>query len=200
LGIYSSGDKDSDLFRTISDGISGTEMVGFGGDISEEDIWRIVSFLRSIARHEATGVPGDRANGERLFWAKGGCGACHMVRGRGGRMGPELSQIGERRSVEYLRDAILLPSKEIVPGWATIVVVKLDGTKVTGVERGFDNFSAQLMDAAGNYYSFARNDVTSITREPRSLMPDDYGHSLTPAEIGDLLAYLVSLRHTEASR
>jgi len=200
LGIYTSGEKDSDLFRAISNGIPGTEMAGFGGDITEENIWRIVAYLRAIARHDATGVPGDRANGERLFWAKGGCGACHVVSRRGGRLGPELTRIGERRSLEYLRNAILTPSKEIVPGWGTIVIVKNDGTKVTGVERGFDNFSAQLIDAAGNYYSFSRNEVASIQRDPRSLMPEDYGRSLTSSEIDDLLAYLVSLRGGEASR
>jgi cytochrome c oxidase cbb3-type subunit 3 len=200
IGIYTSGDKDTDLFRTISDGIPGTEMAGFGGDITEDDIWRIVAYLRAIARHDATSIAGDSANGERLFWAKGGCGSCHLVRGRGGRLGPELTGIGRRRSLEYLRDAILAPSKEIVPGWGTIVVVKNDGTKMTGVERGFDNFSAQLMDAAGNYYSFSRSEVASIQRDARSLMPEDYGRLLTPAEIDDLLAYLVSLRSTEASR
>jgi cytochrome c oxidase cbb3-type subunit 3 len=200
LGIYNSGEKDSDLFRTISHGIAGTEMSGFADDIIEQDIWKIIAYLRAIARHDAAGVPGDRANGERLFWAKGGCGACHIVGARGGRLGPELTHIGRRRSREYLKDAILAPSKDIVPGWGTIEVVKRDGTKLTGVERGFDNFSAQLMDAAGNYYSFSRSEVTSIKRDARSLMPEDYGRLLTSAEIDDLLAYLVSLRNTEASR
>ncbi len=199
LGIYASGDKDTDLFRAVSDGVAGTEMTGFGGEITEENIWKIVAYLRSIARHEASGVPGDRANGERIFHGKGGCNACHMVRGKGGRLGPELTRIGVQRSVEYLRDAILEPSKEITPGWGTIVVVKRDGTKLTGVERGFDNFSAQVMDPAGNYYSFSRSEVTSITREPRSLMPEGYGESLTRGEIDDLVAYMVNLRGPEAS-
>jgi len=199
-GIYHSGEKDSDLFRTISGGVPGTEMTGFAGDITDEDMWRMVAYIRSIARHDATGIRGDRAKGETVFWAKGGCGACHIVQGRGGRMGPELSRIGLQRSVEYLREAILEPSKEILPGWATIVVIKPDGRKVVGVERGFDNFSAQLVDTAGTYYSFQKGDVTSISREMRSLMPEDYGRLLKPAEIDDLLAYLVSLRGTEASR
>jgi len=198
-GIYHSGEKDSDLFRTITDGLTGTEMVGFGLDMSDTDIWRIVAYIRSVANHEAPAVPGNGANGEKLFWANGGCGGCHAVHGRGGRMGPELTRIGRQRSLEYLRDAVLDPNKEILPGWTAITVTRLDGTKLTGVERGLDNFSVQFMDMEGNYYSFFRADVASIKREDRSLMPADYGQRLKPAEIDDLVAYLVSLRGTETS-
>jgi cytochrome c oxidase cbb3-type subunit 3 len=199
-GVYSVGDKDSDLYRTIANGVPGTEMSGFAGDLREEDIWRIVAFIRSIARHDAAGIPGDRAKGAKLFWGKGGCGACHIVNGRGGYMGPELSRIGPQRSLQYLRESVLEPSKDVTPGSATITVIRRDGTKLAGVERGFDNFSAQLMDVAGNYYSFLKSDVTSATREDRSLMPDNYGRLFTSEEIDDLLAYLVSLRGAEAAR
>jgi putative heme-binding domain-containing protein len=199
-GVYSTGEKDSDLFRTIANGVAGTEMPGFAGDFREEDIWRVVAFVRSIARHDGAGIPGERANGEKLFWGKGGCGACHVVHSRGGRMGPNLTNIGPQRSWRYMRDSIVEPNKDVVPGYATVTVVKRDGTKLVGVERGFDNFSAQLMDSSGNYYSFLRSDVTSIKRDNRSLMPDNYGRMLTPAEIDDLVAYLVSLKGAEATR
>ena len=199
-GLYRSGEKDSDLFRTIADGIAGTEMVGFGSDMGDTDIWRVVAYVRSVANHEAAAVPGSGVNGEKLFWAKGGCGACHTVHGRGGRMGPDLTRIGRQRSLEYLRDAVLDPSKEILPGWTAITVTKLDGTKLNGVERGLDNFSVQLMDMEGNYYSYLRTDVAAIKREDRSLMPADYGRRFKPAEIDDLIAYLAGLRGTEAVR
>ncbi len=199
-GVYAAGDKDADLFRTIANGVPGTEMPGFAADLRDEDITRIVAFIRSIARHDVAGMPGDRAKGEKLFWEKGGCGACHVVGGRGGRMGPDLTRIGPQRSLEYLRDAVLEPSKDILPGYATITVIRRDGTKLVGVERGYDNFSAQLMDVAGNYYSFLKSEVRSATRETRSLMPGRYGRLFTPAEIDDLLAYLVSLRGAEAAQ
>jgi putative heme-binding domain-containing protein len=200
LGLYAAGEKDSDLFRVIANGVPGTEMAGFGSDIREEDIWRVVSYIRSIARRDAAGVAGDRPNGEKLFWGKGGCGACHAVGRRGGHMGPDLTRVGELRSRAYLRESVLEPSKDISPGYAAITVVKRDGTKLTGVERGFDDFSAQLIDASGNYYSILRSDVRSATRELRSLMPDNYSRLFNSVEVDDLLAYLVSLRHVEATR
>ena len=188
-GIYTEGEKDSDLFRVISNGMPESQMAVFGSDIREEDIWRVVSYIRSIARRDA-GISGDRANGEKLFWGKGGCDACHAVSTRGGRLGPDLTRTGEQRSRAYLRESVLDPSKDISPGYATITIIKRDGAKLIGVERGFDDFSAQLMDASGNYYSFLKSDVRSAKREMHSLMPvlrtagHDLSRDVVPARIG----------------
>ena len=198
-GVYSVGDKDSDLFRTIANGVPGTEMAGFAGDIRDEDIWRIVAFIRSLARHDIANIPGDRAAGERLFWTKGGCGSCHAVNGKGGRLGPELTRIGRERSFAYLRESVVAPNRDVALEYATIIVVRRDGAKITGVG-DLDNFSVQVTDAAGNYYSFVRSDLASATRELRSLMPDNYTRLLAPGEIDDVLCYLANLRGAERPR
>ena len=174
-------------------------MAGFAGDFRDEDIWRIVAFIRSLARHDAPGIPGDRAAGEKLFWGKGSCGSCHVINGKGSTLGPQLSRVGRERSLAYLRESVLTPDSDVRPEYATITAVKRDGTKVVGVG-DLDNFSAQITDASGNYYSFNRADLASADREFRSLMPASYGRLFTPAELDDLLAYLVSLRGTEATR
>ena len=194
LGTYSAGDRDGDLFRAISRGVPGSEMPGYAGRIEDDGIWRLVSYIRSVARHEAGNIPGDAAAGEKVFWGKGGCGQCHRVGAKGDSIGPDLSSAGRRRSLTYLRSSILTPDGDVTPGSSTITVVKRDGTKIVGVEKSFDNFSAQLMDLSGRYYSFLREDVTSMTRESRSLMPSTYGKVLSENEINDLLAYLNSLR------
>jgi cytochrome c oxidase cbb3-type subunit III len=194
LGTYSAGDRDVDLFRVISRGVPGSEMPGYAGRVEDDGIWRLVSYIRSVARHETGNVPGDVAAGERIFWGKGGCGQCHRVGVKGSSLGPDLSSTGRRRSLAYLRSSILTPDADVTPGFSTITVVKRDGTKIVGVEKNFDNFSAQLVDLTGRYYSFLREDVTSMTREPKSLMPSTYGKLLTENEINDLLAYLNNLR------
>jgi hypothetical protein len=68
------------------------------------------------------------------------------------------------------------------------------------VQRGYDNFSAQLMDMSEKFHSFQRSDVRSVKREYRSLMPDGYGRTFSEAEMDDLLAYLVSLRGLEVAQ
>jgi putative heme-binding domain-containing protein len=105
-----------------------------------------------------------------------------------------LTRAGRQRSLAYLRASVLTPDADLTPGYGTIIVVTRDGKKITGVEKGFDNFSGQLMDLSGQYYSFLKEDVTSMQREFRSVMPDDYGQRLSEGEMNDLLAYLVSLR------
>lgn len=194
-GVYNSGEHDADLFRTISAGVPGTEMESFGGTLSDESMWRIVAYIRSIANSDTAPPPkGDPSRGEQLFWAKGQCGSCHMVGARGGRSGPNLSRIGRERSYAHLRTSIVNPSDEIAGGYNTVSVVLPDGRKITGIERGLDNFTVQLIDLSGKFYSFDKNAVTSVKQEARSLMPDNYGRLFTEPELDDLVSYLATMR------
>ena len=109
-------------------------------------------------------------------------------------MGPELTQVGRQRSVAYLRESVVNPGADITPGFAMITVVTKDGKKIVGAQRGYDDFSAQLMDASENYYSFQKSDVASIAMEYKSLMPGTLGRLFTESELNDLVAYMASLR------
>ena len=192
-GIFSVGETDADIHRVILDGVPGTEMSGYSGALGEENAWRLVTYIRSISRRETAAPTGDRAAGETLFWGKAACGTCHTVGSRGGRLGPDLTRMGRLRSLKYLREAVVTPGADITPGYATVTVTTKDGRKITGVQKAYDNFSAQLMDASEKFHSFLRSDTQSITREFRSLMPS-YEKSLSGRELDDVLAYLVSLR------
>ena len=194
LGTYTAGDRDIDLFRVISRGVPGTEMAAYSGRLEDEGIWRLVSYLRSVAHKENSSIAGDAAGGQQVFWGKGGCGACHRIGDKGSSLGPDLSRVGRQRSVAYLRKSILQPDADLTPGYGTVTVVTRDGKTIVGVEKSYDNFSAQLVDLSGKYYSFVREDVTSMHREPRSLMPSTYGRLLNESEITNLLVYLISLR------
>ncbi|HZT29687.1 MAG TPA: PQQ-dependent dehydrogenase, methanol/ethanol family [Bryobacteraceae bacterium] len=193
-GTYANGDQDADLFRVISRGVPGTEMVSFSSDLDEANIWRVISFIRSAARPEAAAVRGDAPAGEKLFWGKGGCGQCHVVGNRGGRLGPELTRVGRQRSLAYLRESVVSPSADLTSGYETVTVTSRNGRRIVGVQKSLDNFSVQLMDAGEQIRSFRRSEVAAVTREQRSLMPDTYGRLFSETELNDLLAYLVSLR------
>jgi putative heme-binding domain-containing protein len=192
-GTYSVGDQDKDLYSAIARGIPGSEMPGYGDRMDADGIWRLVSYVRSVARHDTETVQGDATAGEKLFWGKGGCGQCHRVGGDGSGIGPDLTRVGRQRSLKYLRASVVTPDADITQGYGTVKVVLKDGKSISGIERNVDNFSAQFIDLSGKYYSFVREDVTSISREARSLMPS-YGTVFNPTELNSLLAYLVSLR------
>ena len=192
LGEYSVGNRDADLYGVIARGIPYTEMRGYEA-MGDDNIWRIVAYLRTAATGKPEKVPGDPASGEKLFWGKGSCGQCHRVGTRGGRLGPELTRIGRGRTAQYLRESVVDPNKDLTPGYGTITVVTRDGKKIVGAQRGYDNFSAQLMDAQDNYHSFLKSEVTSIERADKSLMPDTYGKLFNKTELDDLVAYLSTL-------
>jgi len=199
-GSYAMGDRDIDLFRVISDGVPGTEMTSYGMALGDDNVWRLVTYIRSAARKDSAGVNGNAANGEKLFWSKGGCGQCHRVGDRGGRLGPDLTRAGRQRSVAYLRESVVSPEADITPGYARVVVETRDGQKITGVQKNFDNFSAQLIDANERIHSFAKSEVASIKREFRSMMPAGYGKLFSESELDDLVAYLATLRGAIAGR
>ncbi len=192
-GVYSVGDTDEDLFNVIANGAAGTEMPDFLSRIGEANVWRLVTYVRSVAKHDATQMHGDVASGKALFTGKGHCAQCHAINGEGGRMGPDLTRAGRQRSMKYLRESLTDPDADITPGFNTITVVLKNGKKVVGVQRNFDTFSAQLIDISGEYHSFMTSDVTSITREFKSMMPS-YKDSFSASQMDDILAYLATLR------
>jgi len=115
LGTYTAGDRDGDLFRVISRGVPGTEMAAYGGRVVDEDIWRLVAYIRSVAHSGKVTIPGDMAAGEKIFWTKGGCGQCHRVGAKGGSLGPDLTRVGRQRSTTYLRTSLLKPDADVTP-------------------------------------------------------------------------------------
>ena len=193
-GEFAAGDTDLALYRVIADGVPGTEMPAFGGRSTEDNIWRMVAYLRTFEASSDGSVGGDASRGEEVFWNQGGCGGCHRVGRRGGAFGPPLTRIGRSRSAEYLRDALLDPQKDLPSGYYVVKIVTTDGRAIRGLGLGYDDFSAQLIDASGTFHSRLREEVQSIEREFVSLMPSTYGESLTEEQQLDVLAYMQSLR------
>ena len=198
-GVFHAGEHDGDIYRTISQGVPGTEMESYAGTLTDDNIWRIVTYLRSLP-HAGGAMPvrGDAMRGEALFRGKGQCSSCHGVDGRNSSSGPDLSRIGRQRSLENLRESIIDPSAEIDNAYRRVTVVTREGAKITGLERGMDNFSVQLSDLSGKFYSFDKDQLRSVKRETESLMPGNYGKLLDATELDDLLAYLSTLRGERA--
>src|SRR6201997_5212064 len=85
------GKPDSDLFRTISNGIPGTAMpangsTGQGVGMTDEEIWQVITYIRSVEVKTPPQALGDAAHGRQLFFGTAACSTCHMVEGKGGRL------------------------------------------------------------------------------------------------------------------
>jgi len=190
-GSFHHGNTDADLFRVIASGIPGSEMRAYSDRVSTENIWRMITFLRS-SNHPEPAPGGDRAAGEKLYWGKGGCGNCHAIGARGSRMGPDLTLIGRQRSAAHLRESLVDPSADIVRDYGGVTVTARDGKSTRGIEKWLDDFSVVLLDFSGRVHSFDRAAVQSVTRDTESLMPS-YRTTLTETELTNLLAFLGSL-------
>lgn len=191
-GRWLHGDTDAAVFRTISKGVAGTEMPP--ADLREEEVWMVVAFLRSLAVHPAAPLPGSREAGEKIFFGRGLCSQCHMVNGRGGRFGPNLSRIGASRSPRYLVESIRDPSKEIPPGYEPVVAITREGTRIAGVRKNEDTFSLQIMDQQERFHLLLKRDLKEVSYEKESLMPQYDERMLSEKELQDVVAYLDSLR------
>ena len=189
------GGGDAQIFRSISRGIPGTEMPA--ANMREDEIWAVVAYLRTLASPASAGeMRGDATRGEELFWsrAKGNCGQCHMVQGKGGRLGPALSRIGASRSIGALEREIRRPAEVVPVGFETVTLVKPDGTKLRGARKNEDTFSVQVMTFDEQVHSFFKRDLKEVIEEKESLMPAYGPERLTPAELDDVIRYLKTLR------
>jgi cytochrome c oxidase cbb3-type subunit III len=182
--------SDADLSRIIHDGIPASGMPAFN-TLDETETRALVRHLRSLqGKSEGTKVAGDPARGSAVFFEKGRCVECHLIEGKGGFLGPDLSAFGASRKAQEIHDAIVKPSRNGRLGERVVVAMR-DGTKYSGLVRNEDNFSLQLQDLNGGFHLFSKTEVAKINRESESLMPSDYGSTLAPRELDDLIAFLV---------
>ncbi len=204
-GRWLHGGSDEAIFRTISQGVAGTEMPA--NPFEDSETWALVAYLRSLNHAATTVVPGDTIAGERLFFSKERCASCHMVKGRGSHLGPDLSRVGAARSLAYLTDSIRKPNKELSLGYTdpnnhygipleydTVIVVTRDGSRITGVAKNEDAFTIQLLGEDDQLHLLEKRELSEVRHERRSLMPAYTADTLGPLELQNLLAYLASLR------
>jgi putative heme-binding domain-containing protein len=192
-GQFPHGTSDAQLYRVITRGIPATEMSGNAMD--DDDVWALISYMRTlIVSTPGADAPANAAAGERVYSGKGACGSCHMVNGKGGRLGPELSRIGIARSRAALVREIRNTAEYIPQGYEPVTVVTRDGRQIKGCRKNEDSFSIQIMDTNEQLLTFLKRDVREVIDEKKSLMPDYGPDRLTESELGDLLAYLQTLR------
>ncbi len=164
-----------------------------GSYFSEPKLWRVVAYVRSLGeRPRVTNLPGNPAQGEELFRGRGACLPCHLVNGEGGRLGPDLTDIGSRRNLDFLKASLLKPNDHIDLRYLSLRVVEKNGKTLQGIRLNEDPYSLQMMDRDVNLQSLWKRDL-EILLEKKSWMPS-YEGILREGEVNDLVAYLSSLR------
>src|SRR5215472_12365991 len=136
------------LGSTITRGISSAGMPAF--DLPAPDVRALAFLVRSLnSRAADSDVPGDARAGEQFFFGKGKCSACHMVAGRGEAIGPDLSNVGNERTVGELQSDLKEPSADITPGYELVTVKLRDGSALRGFAQSRSNFDIRVEDLQG---------------------------------------------------
>jgi putative heme-binding domain-containing protein len=135
---------------------------------------------------------GNWMNGRRVFFSdEAGCGKCHAVRGQGGKIGPDLSNLIHRDYASVLQD-IREPSAALNPDHIAYDITMLDGRLFFGVPRDAGNGKLVIGEAGGKETLVARAKIESMTPSRLSLMPEGIDKVLSPAKMRDLMTYLLT--------
>jgi cytochrome c oxidase cbb3-type subunit 3 len=188
----SHGSSEAELLTVIREGIAGSTMPSFTGTPDEET--NIIAYIRGLSGPTASSqvyAKGDATRGAAIY-ARYQCDSCHLIGNTGSAFGPELTRVGASRSYAYLKQSLVDPSAEITPGSEGVTVTTMDGKRVVGIRINEDTFTVQIRDQSQRFMSFDKNEVKSVNREAKSLMPSY--DKLPSEELDDLLAYLSTLR------
>ncbi|MCA9136623.1 MAG: PQQ-dependent sugar dehydrogenase [Planctomycetales bacterium] len=105
-----------------------------------------------------------------------------------------MSKIGGKFDRVHLIESLLEPSRQIVQGYETIVVLTTSGDVRSGVQAKQDANRVHLVDAAAKTWEIDRSDIVSIQSSPVSTMPNNLADGLSKQQFTDLIAYLETLR------
>src|ERR1700731_308858 len=201
--------NDAEMFQVISNGIPGTVMPangtnGQGVGMTDEEIWQIITYIRSVEMKAPAKPVGNAEHGKQLFYGEANCSLCHTVAGKGGRVGPELTAVGGSRTREAIIDSVRNPSRRLAGGltestkkfpqeYETVTVVTADGKEIKGVALNEDSFSVQIMDTSEQVHLLEKDKLKSFQKSRQSVMPVYGADLLSDKDLEDIVAYLTSV-------
>src|SRR5262245_26369339 len=191
--VWASGRSDPGLFLTLRNGASNTELPSVGVRTPDHAIRQILAYRRPLPAPEPTEpTPRNAENGERLFRAN--CASCHRVNNRGGRLGPDLSRIGNARSRDVMIKRIRGAVEENGAGYAPVTLTTPSGQQVQAVKKNEDLFSVQVMDTRERIQGYVKSDLKEVKDETKSAMPPFGSDRLSESQLDDVVRYLMTLK------
>ena len=191
-------------------------MVGF--KLEGREVWQLISFLRSaniakgashapgsLIRQPRMAVELHRAHRHRRgreaapglrrtqVFNDNGCAQCHTAGKPGGFAGPDLTEIGSRRTLAQLENALIDPDAEVDPDYWSLRARTKTGQMISGIRMNEDTDSFQILESSGRLRSVWKVDLTSYEIVRTSPMPSFKG-KLQASDLEDLVAYLAGLR------
>src|SRR5262245_57533009 len=181
------------LSELIRKGVPAAGMPGF--QLPDQELQELVAYVHFLsAPASESAPPGNVAAGAAFFFGKGNCSSCHMVKGRGGLLGPDLSELGIERTLPEIEQSLRDPGARLTPGFRIVSARLHDGQRLRGFAKNESNYDLQLQSLDGKLRLLRREEIAELVRETASLMPEV---KATEEEMRNLLAYLSRLSGAE---
>jgi len=146
---------------------------------------------------ELVKLVGNAKQGEVLFRGKAICSNCHLVKGFGKQVGPDLSEIGSKLSAEAMYVSILDPSAGISHNYETYIALLDSGQVISGLMVSQTDDSITLRTAEAIDRTFDASDVVEIKKSEKSIMPEGIHQTVDRQGLADIVHYMTTLRKPE---
>ncbi len=123
------------------------------------------------------------------------CSKCHVINGKGSKVGPDLTGIGAVQTPQYLIESVLKPSAVIVKGFETMYLMTNDGMVYNGLLVSQDEEEVVLMvDEEGvmEEYVFYPDEIAQMQKQEVSIMPGNLSEMLTTKEFYGIISFLLN--------
>jgi putative heme-binding domain-containing protein len=179
-----------------------TYMQTLGG---ETDIGAVMKFKDRIPEASKTKVVPwvppievDPKEGELVFFDDTRdvtCSKCHLLNGKGSKVGPDLTGIGAVQTPQYLIESVLKPSKVIVKGFETMYLMTNDGMAYNGLLVSQSEEEVVLMvdeDGKMEELVFYPDEIAQMQKQDVSIMPGNFSEMLTTKEFYGVISFLLN--------
>ena len=129
----------------------------------------------------------DLSNGATIFSTN--CSVCHSVKGVGGLLGPDLTNIGNRND-EILLTSILDPSRMVSYELRLTVVATKSGEVFSGTVSAETVSSITIKNPGGEEHTILKENIEKKTVTDQSIMPEGYERIIDEKGMADLIGFL----------
>lgn len=174
------------LKRVVGNGF--VEIWGPIDEISGDKQGQFSTYQRLLS--DAAVAKADVSAGELVYQRT--CFACHLMHGKGGVIGPDLTG-SNRTNTAYLLSNMLDPNADVQDDYKTVVITTNDGRTYSGNIISENERNVTLRVVGQDPISISTSKIQNREETTKSMMPDGLLNNLTDEEVLNLVAYLKAL-------
>lgn len=134
-------------------------------------------------------LKGDAARGRKIYEER--CVSCHRASGEGSSLGPDFVTV-KNTGKEKILTNLVDPNAEVRPEFVAYVVDTKDDESFLGLVVNETATSVTIRQSYGKETVIPRSNISKMSSQGHSVMPEGLEAGLTPQGMADLLEYISS--------